>query len=139
MRAYSALPMVDHNAIAFPADAVQTMLLASSAGQSIDWPATSGSSGGTTAARSVSAHIVRFTAVSTAAVPLAALAMVNLVSTHANNPTSGSSHTTGTTAGSTGNSIPVYGSRTFQIPAWSTGWSAIAIGGAYLMAEVWKR
>lgn len=137
MRTYGALPpSLNHEAITFPPDSVQTLLLASSAGQALDWPANS--TGGTTAARSVSAHIVRFTVASTAAVPVAALAMVNLVSTHANNPTSGSSVTTGTTVGSTGNSIPVFGSRTFSIPAWSTGWSAIALGGAYVMAEVWR-
>lgn len=137
MRAYSQLTGLVQDAIAAPPDSVQTLLLASSAGQAMDWPANS--TGGTTAARTVDAHIVRFTVVSTAAVPVAGLAMVNLVSTHANNPSSGSSVTTGSTAGSTGNSIPVFGSRTFQIPAWSTGWSAIALGGAYLMAEVWSK
>lgn len=136
MKAYSALPQIDHNAISQVPDSVQTLLLASSAAQAMGWPADS--TGGTTAARTVGAMIVRFTAVSTASVPLAALAMVNLVSTFALNPTSGSSVTTGTSAGSTGNAIPVYGSRTLQVPAHSTGWSAIALGGAYLMAEVWR-
>lgn len=134
MRTYGAL--LQHDAIARPPDSVQTLLLASSAGQALDWPADS--TGGTTAARSVGAHIVRFTVASTAAVPVAGLAMVNLESTRANNPTSGSSVTTGTTAGSTGNSVPVFGSRSFLVPAWSTGWSAIALGGAYVMAEVWR-
>lgn len=134
MRAYGALP--DESAIPFPPDSVQTFLLASSAAQALGWPT---STGGTTNARTVGANIVRFTVVSTAAIPVSAFAMVNLVSTHALNPSSGTSATTGTTAGSTGNNLPVFGTRSFQIPAWSTGWSAIALGGAYLMAEVWRK
>lgn len=136
MRAYAPLPQVNNDAIPQVSDSVQTMLLASSAAQAIGWPADT--TGGTTAARTVGAMMVRFTAVSTAAVPTAALAMVNLVSTFALNPTSGSSVTTTTTAGSTGNNVPVFGTRTLQVPAHSTGWSAIALGGAYLMAEVWR-
>lgn len=137
MRAYSPLPQVSHDAIMAPPDAVQTLLLASSAGQAFGWQTSAASTAAN--ARAAGAAIVRFTGFTTAATPAAVGFMVNLVSTHANNPTSGSSHTTGTTAGSTGNSIPVFGSRTFQIPAWSTGWSAIAIGGAYVIAEIWSR
>jgi hypothetical protein len=65
--------------------------------------------------------------------------MVNLVSTHAAAPSSGSSNTTGTTAGSTGNNLPVMGTRTLQIPAWSTGFSVAALSSGYIMAEVWHK
>lgn len=136
MRAYSQLAGAVQDAIAFPPDSVQTLLLGSSVAQALGWPT---STGGTTAARTVGAHIVRFTAMSSAAGQAPLGAMVNLVSTHALNPSSGTSVTTGTTANSTGNNIPIYGSRTFQIPAWSTGWSAIMIGSGYLIAEIWKR
>lgn len=131
MRAYSALsPGQMHDAIAFPPDTVQTILLAAATAQAMDWASAA-------SARAAGAAIVRFTGHTTAGVPFGF--MVNLISTHAVAPTSGSSVTTGTTAGSTGNSIPVIGSRTFQIPAWSTGFSVAAASSGYVFAEVWSR
>jgi hypothetical protein len=127
MRAYSALPGIG---IPQPPDTVQTLLIAGSSGQAFDWV-------GAADARTAFAHIVRFTGVSSAGALLNF--MVNLVSTHAAAPSSGSSVTTGTTAGSTGNNIPVLGSREFQIPPWSTGYSVAALSSGYVMAEVWRR
>lgn len=131
MRAYSALNPIDQ--IPLPPDTVQTLLLAGGTGQALDW---AGSTIGSTA---VLAHIVRFSGVSTAAPALALQFHVNLVSTHASLPASGTSITTGTTAGSTGNTIHVVGERTLQIPPWSTGWSAIARSSGYVIAEIWKK
>jgi hypothetical protein len=65
--------------------------------------------------------------------------MVNLCSTHAAVPSSGTSVTTGTTGGSTGNNIPVIGEAIFQIPPWSTGWSVAALSSGYVMAQVWRK
>lgn len=133
MRAYSVVsPTVRAEG---PPDVVQTMLLAAATGQSIDWPNTTG--GAAASASIVGADIVRFTAMSTLGVAMGI--MVNLVSTHAQPPTSGSSGTTGTTAGSTGNSMPVMGTRLFTVPSWSTGWSAAASASGYLIAEIWSR
>lgn len=118
-----------------PPDNVSTLLLAAGVGQALDWTNSTGGAG--SAASSVGAQIVRFTGMSTANAPI--LFMVNLVSTHANVPTSGTSATTGTSVASTGNSIPVWGSREFQIPSWSTGWSAAALTSGYVIAETWRK
>lgn len=131
MRAYGALNPTDQ--IPQPPDTVHTILLAAAVGQSRDW-GTSASSAG---AAATYAHLVRFSGLSSAGTALNF--HVNVVSTHAVVPSSGTSVTTGTTAGSTGNSLPVLGERTFQIPAWSTGWSVIARTSGYVMAEVWRK
>lgn len=133
MRTYGALSPIDR--IEQPPDSVQTMLLAAATAQAIDWPNSTG--GAAAAASSAGAQLVRFSGMSTANAALNF--MVNLVSTHASGPTSGTSVTTGTTAGSTGNSIPVWGNRYLQIPSWSTGWSAIAQTSGYVIAEIWKK
>lgn len=133
MRSYGALNPIDQ--IPYPPDTVQTLLLASSVAESMDWAnSTEGSS-------EFGASLVRFSGVTTGAssagVPLAF--MVNLISTHALNPAQGTSVTTGTTVGSTGSNIPVYGSVTFQVPSFSTGFSAITLGAGYVFAEIWRK
>lgn len=133
MRTYAALNPIDQ--IPGTPDVVQTLLLAAGAPQALDWPNSTG--GAATAASSAGAQLVRFTAVTTGMAMM--LAMVNLVSTHAQVPTSGTSATTGTTAGSTGNSLPVLGERTYQIPSWSTGWSAAGPVAGYVIAEIWRK
>lgn len=133
MRAYAALSPTDQ--IPGTPDVVQTLLLAAATAQAMDWPNSTG--GAAAAASSAGAHLARFTAVTTAMVAMAA--MVNLVSTHASGPSSGTSATTGTTAGSTGNSLPVLGERTYQIPTWSTGWSAVSPVAGYVIAEIWRK
>lgn len=112
-------------------DTVQTLLLAGGTAQALDW------ANSTVGSSDVGADIVRFAGITTAGVTLNF--NVNLVSTHAVAPASGTSITTGTTVGSTGNSIPVQGSRYFQIPAWSTGYSVIALTSGYVSAEVWHQ
>ncbi len=130
MRSYVALR---DQPVEMPPDTVNTLLIAGSSGQAMDWPGTTGS----TNAGLALAHMVRFTGMST--VGAAINFIVNLVSTHAAAPSSGSSVTTGTSQGSTGNNIPVLGSRVLAIPAFSTGFSVAALSSGYVMAEIWKR
>ncbi|MGH6629016.1 MAG: hypothetical protein ACREB3_04720, partial [Burkholderiales bacterium] len=73
MRAYQALHPTD--LIPMPPDTVQTLLLAGGTGQSFDW------AGSTISASAASAHIVRFTGMSSAGATLNF--HVNLISTHA--------------------------------------------------------
>ena len=129
MRAYSALNPIDQ--IPLPPDTVQTLLLAGGTGQAFDW---ANSTVGSSDAR---AQIVRFTGVSTAGATLNF--HVNLISTHAALPSSGTSITTGTTVGSTGNTMLVLGEGVYQIPPWSTGFSAIARTSGYVIADVWRK
>lgn len=129
MRTYGALNPIDQTPQ--PADSVQTMLLAAGTGQAMDWP------GAPANAAAGGVQLVRFTAETTAG--LATSIMVNLQSTQATVPTSGSSVTTGTTPGSTGNSYPIQGQGIFQIPGYSTGWSAAAQAAGYIIAEVWRK
>ena len=118
MRAYGALNPIDQ--IPQPPDTVQTMLLAASTPQNMDWGSTV-------------AQLVRFTAISTGGVLMDA--NVNLRSSGAISPTSGTTITTDTT----GNSIPILGARTLQIPPGSTGWSAAAVSSGYIIAEQWRK
>jgi len=129
MRTYGALNPL--GTIAMPPDTVMTMAVGPAAAAAMDW------ANSTVGAADAKAYLVCFTGVSSGGAALNF--MVNLVSTHANLPTTGTSVTTGTTAGSTGNSIPVNGEAIFQIPAWSTGWSAIALSSGYVMAQVWRK
>jgi len=134
MRTYGALNPIDQ--IPMPPDTVETKLLAAGVGEASDW---AGSTEGSTEFR---AQLVRFTGMSSqlsSAVSSPYEFMVNLISTHAAVPAQGSSITTGTTVGSTGNSIPVLGSRIFQVPQFSTGYSVIAIGSGYVVAEIWRK
>jgi hypothetical protein len=133
MRSYGALNPLDQ--IPMPPDTVQTKLLASSVAESDQW------AGSTEGSSEFGAHIVRFTGFTSGAssggVPLAF--MVNLISTYVLNPTQGTSIDTKTTVGSSGVNIPVYGSKTFQIPQYSTGYSVITIGAGYVFAEIWRK
>lgn len=134
MRTYAS-PSIPNN-IPFPADSVQSMLLAAGVAQAFDWPNSTG--GSASNATTAQAHIVRITFMTTAGVSMGG--MVNLYSTNANAPTSGSSATTGTTSGSTGNSVPVIGQNNgYQIPGYSTGWSAAAPSSGWCIAEIWRR
>lgn len=133
MRQYGALRTID--GIPMPPDTVQTMLLAAATPQALDWPNSTG--GAATNAAANRSQIVRFTFHTTLGVPMAG--MVNLFSTNANGPTSGSSATTSTTVGSTGNSSPIMGQGQLQIPGYSTGWSAAAVSSGYCIAEIWKK
>lgn len=133
MREYGALRNTDR--IPSPPDTVQTLLLAASVGQALPWPTSTG--GQASNASTASAHIVRFTFHTTGGAQMAG--MVNLFSTNATVPTSGTSVTTGTTAGSTGNSLPVLGEKQWQVPGYSTGWSAVALTSGYCIAEIWRK
>ena len=109
--------------IPVPPDAVQTLLVAGSSGQALDWPA--GSSAGL---------IVRWTGFSTAGAVLNF--GVNPFSTMAQAP---STSTASSTQGSTAFQVPIMGQGAFQIPGSSTGWSAAALSSGYIMAEMWKK
>lgn len=134
MRSYGALNPL--GTIPLPPDTIQTLLIAGSSGQAQDWPTATGGLS-TAGAATEHCHLVAFTGVSTAGASLNFF--VNLISTHAAAPSSGTSVTTGTTAGSTGNTVPVLGEALFQIPPWSTGWSVAALSSGYIMAQIWRK
>lgn len=120
MRAYGALSPIKY--IPQPPDTVQTMLIAGSSGQNMDWGSTL-------------AHLVRFTGISTALPAIPLNFVVNLRSSAIVAPSSGTSITTDTT----GNGVMVIGTRTLQIPPGSTGWSAAAASSGYVIAEQWRK
>jgi hypothetical protein len=120
MRAYGALSPIKQ--IPQPPDTVQTMLIANSSGQAMDWGSTL-------------AQLVRFTGISTALPAIPINFVVNLRTTQAGAPSSGSSISTN----SSGSNILVIGSRTLQIPGGSTGWSAAAVSSGYVIAEQWRK
>ena len=123
MRPYSAENPLQ--GIPFPPDTVNTLLITGgSSGQAMDWPSTL-------------SQLVRVSFISTAGV--VQNGVVNLLSTHAAAPSSGSSVTTGTTVGSTGNNLVVQGTRTFQIPAVSTGFSVYGFSSGLAQLEIWHK
>lgn len=126
MRAYGARSPIDQ--IPLPPDSVQTLLIAASSGQAMDWVnSTVGSS-------AVGAQLVRFSGQSTLGAQLNFY--VSLNSTKAAAPSSGTS--TGSTDGSLP-SISVMGERTLQIPPGSTGFSVAGLAAGYVHAEVWRK
>lgn len=132
MRTYGAL----FNSIPQAPDTVQTLFLTGgSSAQALDWPNSTG--GAAANASSAACHVVCFTGMTSAGAALGF--SVNLMSTNASVPASGTSVTTGTTAGSTGNSIPVQGEAFFRIPSWSTGWSAASFSSGYVIAQIWRQ
>lgn len=122
MRTYGTRNMVDDTPQT--PDTVFTGLIGPGAPAAFDW----GSS---------QAQVVRFTGHSTAGVALQFY--VNLLSTNAGAPSSGSSVTTGTSNGAPGNQMPINGTRLFQIPGGSTGFSVAALSSGYVFAEVWRK
>lgn len=116
---------------ATPADTVQTVLcVGSSNAQALDWPTSTG--GAATNAAAAAAHMVRFTCQSTAGAK--GLASINLYSTAAGVPSSG------TSISSSGVNFFIDGTQTVQIPGNSTGWSAAALGvSVYVQAELWRK
>lgn len=126
MRAYGALSPIDQ--IPQPPDTIQTLLIAASSGQAMDW------AGSTVGSSAVAAHLVRLSGVTTAGAAMNFYVALN--STRAAAPSSGLS--TGTTGGSLP-SVPVIGTREFQIPPGSTGFSVAALSSGYITAEVWRK
>lgn len=121
MRAYGALT---RDIEGYPDTIHRILLTGGSSAQAMDWGSTL-------------TQLARFTGMTTAG--LAFTIFANLVSTHAAVPASGTSATTGTTAGSTGNNLPVMSARTFQVPAWSTGFSVASYSSGFAIVEVWRR
>jgi len=115
MRAYGVLHPTD--LVPLPPDTVNTLLIAGSSGQAMDWPANT--------------QIARLSGVTTAGAALNFMA--NLFSTACSAPSSGSS------ASSSGVNHPVMGSATFQIPGGSTGFSVAALTSGYVMVECWRK
>ena len=105
-----------------PADTVQTLLIASSSGQTIDLPS--------------GANIGRFSGMTTAGAQMQFV--LNIGTTKAAVPTSGQS-----THGTTGFGYQVHGQGQFQIPAAASGgssaWSVAAFSCGYVTGEFWKR
>lgn len=115
-----------------PPDIVQILLLASGTAQNLDWFSSAGTAAANAGAAGVG--VVAFTGQTTA--NLALNFSINLYSTGVISPTSGTSVNT---TGSSGVSHPVNGSAFFQIPAASTGWSAIALTSGYVICEQWHK
>lgn len=118
MRAYGALSPTDQ--IPLPPDTIQTLLIAASSGQALDWPTDS--------------QLARLSGVSTAGAVMNFWASLN--STRAAAPSSGLS--TGSTAGDLP-SAAIQGSRVFQIPGGSTGYSVAALSSGYVTIETWRK
>lgn len=116
-----------------PPDIVQTMLLGAAAAQALDWFTTAGVAAANAAAAGV--QIIALTGQTTANIQLNF--SVNLYSTGAISPTSGTSVSTGGAV--PGVSHPVNGAAFFQVPGQSTGWSAIALTSGYVMCEQWHK
>ena len=105
------------NQVPSPPDTIQTLLIAASSGQAMDWSSTH-------------AQMVRLSGVTTAGVLMNFWA--NLQSTACLAPS------TGVSTGSTGVNIAIQGNRTMQIPGGSTGFSVAALSSGYITAEVWR-
>lgn len=103
-------------------DTTQTLLIAGSSGQALDWPS---------AATYGTPSIVRVTGLTTGNALMNF--NLNLESTRAAVPSSGLS-TLGTSFSS-----PVVGQGTFQVPHGSTGWSAASLSSGYVVMEMWSR
>jgi hypothetical protein len=106
--------------IPVPADTVNTLLIANSSGQALDWP--------------TNTQIVRLSGWTTAGASLNF--MVNMFSTQCAVPASGSSSAT---AASSGVNIPVNAVGSFQVPGVSTGYSIASLSCGYIMAECWRK
>lgn len=113
-----------------PPDSVQCLLLVAGTAQALDWPTTA--AGAAANAATAGAHIARFTGCTSGGSTASIAFNVNLLSTGVIAMTSGTS--VNSTAGV---SHPIPGTRTYQIPGTSTGWSAIANTGGYVYAELW--
>ena len=101
-----------------PADTISVLLIAGSSGQALDF--------------TTGCQIARFTGVSTAGAQLNF--GVALQSTAAAAPSSG------TSGGTTGAFCSmVMGTRSFQIPGGSTGYSVAALSSGYVICEQWKK
>jgi hypothetical protein len=131
MRSVSILHPTDN--LPAPPDTIQTLLIAGSSGQAMDWI-----SSGSTALGSASSggpQLIRISAQTTAGQSMNC--MVNLFSTAAAAPSSGSF--VATTAASSGVSFPVMGQGTFQVPGNSTGWSVASLTSGYIITEQWRK
>lgn len=115
MRPYGARSPTE--LIPVPPDTVNTLLIAGSSGQSMDWPA--------------GAQIVRLTGQSTTGASMNF--WVNLFSTAATVPATGSS------VSSSGVNHTVMTSHTFQVPGGSTGFSVAALSSGYISVECWRK
>lgn len=122
MRTYGTRDMLD--SVPQSPDTVFTALIGPAAPAAFDW--------GTS-----QAQLVQFTGHSSAGAVLQFY--VNVLSTNAAVPSSGSSVTTGTSNGAPGNNLPVNGQRMVQIPGGSTGFSVAALSSGYIFAEVWRK
>ena len=123
MRTYGALNPIDQ--VAMPSDSVQTLLIANSSGQAMDWV------GSTVNAADASVGLALFSGVTTANALMQF--QVNLETTRC------AAVSSGQTTGSTAAHQNVQGSRLFQIPGGSTGFSVASLSSGYITVECWKR
>ena len=115
MRSYGPNPIN----FPLPPDTVNTIIAGTTA-QAMDWP--------------TDTQLVRLSGISTGGALMNFY--VNMFSTAAALPSSGS---TSSTAGTTGVSHPIQGSAIFQVPANSTGFSVIARSSGYIHAECYQK
>lgn len=108
-----------------PPDTVSSILLAAATAQAMDMP-----SG---AKMAVLTGISTGNSTAALAVPLPFY--VNMFSTAAAIPSSGTTSATNTSAGSTGVSFPIIGQRTIQVPGGSTGFSVVAPSSGWVHIE----
>lgn len=127
MRQYGTLAANEIASVA--PDTVQTLLIAGSSGQAMDWI----SSGSTVVANAAvsKVNIVRFSGMTTAGAQLNFI--VDLQSTAASAPSSGSSFS------STSSRMVVMGTRVMEVTGGSTGWSVAALSSGYVFCEQWRR
>ena len=123
MRTYGTLNPIDQ--VEFPSDSVHTLLIANSSGQAMNWV------GSTVGASDVRAGIARFSGVTTANALMNF--QVNLETTRC------AVQSSGQTTGSTASHLSVQGTRLFQIPGASTGFSVASLSSGYITVEVWQR
>ena len=128
MRTYGVLSNANLG-IPNPPDTIKTFLVAAATPQASDWEST-GSTAVTDAA-AAGTQIVRFTGWSTAGTTPINF-MVSLGSTRAAAPSSGSSVATFPNQ-------PVMGSREFQVPGGSTGYSIAVLSSGYVFVEQWRK
>lgn len=112
-----------------PPDTVTAILLAAAVAQAMDMP--------------TGAKMVIITGVSsgnsTVALAQGIPLYVNMFSSAAAIPSSGTTSATNTSAGSTGVSFPVLGQRRIQVPGASTGFSVIAPSSGWALFEWWGK
>lgn len=123
MRPYGSInPLAN---VPTPPDTITSILLAAAVGQAIDYPS--------------GAKMVEISARSSdGTTKTPAPVYINFFSTLAAIPSSGTTSATNTSAGSTGVSVPVFETKTYQVPG-ATGLSVIAPTSCWVHLAWWNK